>query len=249
MRERTPVTDTEVIESICSMNWRRLSKDSLVDAAWAYYFFSVQFRENLQIARRVFPEDPQLQELEAEECETANLSPWPNVVASGEKLDHDEFMRRSLALTPVDAARLDRLHARGLEYLEAVRATDDTSRALSMASYEGGGLESVFRAMLTARDWSEPALEAFQHFLVRHLELDGHHGGLVSHLDGRRETISLWQAFESLLVACVPSLVAPSPESVVCNAPLCTAGAETAAPAPGLGAAPIDCAIAVAGTI
>ncbi len=231
MRERTPVSDTEVIESICSMNWRGLSKDSLIDAAWAYYFFSIQFRENLQIARRLFPEDPQLQELECEECETANLSPWPNVAASGERLDHDEFMRRSLALTSLDADRLERLQARGLGYLEVVRATDDASRALSMASYEGGGLERVFRAMLTARDWSDPTLEAFQHFLLRHLELDGHHGGLVSHLDGRRETISLWQAFEALLVVCVPSLVAPSAESVIRNAPLCAVGSEA-----GLGA-------------
>src|SRR5215469_15016048 len=104
MRERMPSSDAEVVDIICAMNWEELSKDSLIDAAWAYYFFSVQFRENLKIARQVFPGDQFLEELEREECATSNLSPWRSVAAYGERLDHDEFMRRSLALTALDDA-------------------------------------------------------------------------------------------------------------------------------------------------
>jgi hypothetical protein len=39
-----------VIEEICALNWAALDYSQLSAAAWAYYFFSVQFRENLQIA-------------------------------------------------------------------------------------------------------------------------------------------------------------------------------------------------------
>ena len=33
---------------------------------------------------------------------------------------------------------------------------DDDSRAMALASYEDGGLEKVFRAMLTAPHWNDP---------------------------------------------------------------------------------------------
>lgn len=240
-----PTSDTEVVETICSLNWRGLTKDNLVDVAWAYYFFSVQFRENLKIARHLYPEDPHLEELEAEECWTSNLSPWRGVALESERLDHDEFMRRTLALSFVDQERRDRLCARGMEYLEAVRASDAKARALSMASYEGGGLERVFRAILTARDWSDPALEAFRHFLIRHLQLDGHHGALVGHLDGRRETVSLWSMFESLLVDCVPAL---NSDLQGVEAASRSRAAETR-PESGLGTAQVDCPIVLAGTV
>ena len=256
MRKRTPVLDTDVVEGICSMNWRGLSKDSLIDAAWAYYFFSVQFRENLKIARRLFPEDSMLEELEADECDTANLSPWRGVAGSGERLDHDEFMQRSLALTTLDERRVDRLQARGMKYLESIRTFDDRLRALSMASYEGGGLQRVFRAMLTAADWSDPALQAFRHFLIRHVELDGHHGFLVGHLNGHRETIPLWTEFERLLVDCVPDLAvklrttkANGEQGNTHEPPSLATRSETARPEQGLGTADVDCPITAAGTV
>ena len=60
----------------------------------------IQFRESLAEARRLYPADADLRRLEAEECATDNLSPWPGVAAAGERMDHDEFIRRTLALLP-----------------------------------------------------------------------------------------------------------------------------------------------------
>ena len=47
----------------------------------------------------------ELQELNRGERDTDNLSPSPGVAAPGERMDHDEFMRRTLELTPIEEHR------------------------------------------------------------------------------------------------------------------------------------------------
>src|SRR5271165_3998044 len=127
-----PKPGDEVVEEICSLNWRGLSADELIDVAWTYYYFSIQFRENLAIARELFPDDTQLEELDSGERNTDNLSPYPGVVAAGERLDHDEFMRRALRLTPINALRRRRLEDIGAAYLARVRAVDELTKASSL---------------------------------------------------------------------------------------------------------------------
>ena len=78
-----------VIDDICGLRWSSLSSAEMVDAAWAYYFFSIQFRESLKAARSLYPTDEKLMQLEQEECDTDNLSPWPGVTAPGERVNHD----------------------------------------------------------------------------------------------------------------------------------------------------------------
>src|SRR5215813_10715038 len=97
----------EVIEEISAVPWSSMSRDDMVAVARVYYFFSIQFRESLAEAIRLYPEDENLRRLEAEECNTDNLSPWPNVATVGERLNHDEFMRRTLALMPCTAAKAE----------------------------------------------------------------------------------------------------------------------------------------------
>jgi hypothetical protein len=80
---------------------------------------------------------------------------------------------------------------------------------MSLSSYEDGGLETVFRAILKARDWDSPALGAFHHFLVEHIRLDsGEHGGLCRHLVADDRIAPLWSAFRNLLVGAAPRLAA-----------------------------------------
>lgn len=203
----------DVIRAICDLNWRGLGENDLVDVAWAYYHFSVQFRENLEIACALYPGDAQLRHLDEGERATDNLSPWPGVAAAGERMNHDEFMRRTLALGTIDEARRRRLEAIGQDYLAKVRALDPASRALSIASYEDGGLAAVFRAILTAPAWQGAPLRAFRHFLAEHIRLDADpelgHGALCRHLvpDGR--VLALWRAFRQILVEAAPRLTLP----------------------------------------
>jgi hypothetical protein len=199
-----------VIEEISAFPWSSLSRDDMVDVARAYYFFSIQFRENLEEARRLYPDDENLRQLEEGECDTDNLSPWPNVAAAGERLNHDEYMRRALALMPCSAAKAEMLKAIGDRYLAATRSQPSCARAASLVSYEDGGLERVFRAMLTFEHWDTELLLAFRHFLQKHVDFDGasetSHGALCRHIHVDDSVLPLWLAFRDLLVEAVPAI-------------------------------------------
>jgi hypothetical protein len=200
------------VDRICGLAWRGVTEQELVGIAWAYYYFSIQFRENLIIACNLFPNDIKLQQLQREECATDNLSPWPGVADTDEKMNHDEFMRRALLLTPVSEEQHRVFEAEGARYLAIVRGIEPLIRALSIASYEDGGLERVFRAFLQAQQWDNPALKAFRHFLSEHIRFDSNpdlgHGALSRHMTPDDRILPLWEGFERLLITLVPSLQA-----------------------------------------
>jgi hypothetical protein len=201
----------EIIGDICNMRWEGLDHEDILRVAHAYYFFSVQFRENLEIACGLLPNDLRLCELHRGECRTDNLSPWPGIARAGERLDHDEFMRRLLALRPIDdGGYLDTI---GEIYLNRVRRVDDAARAASIASYEDGGLSRVFSAMLRAPDWNGAPQQAFRFFLEQHIRFDtdddGGHGSLSRHLVSHDDILPLWAAFREILATAVPQLSHP----------------------------------------
>ena len=198
-----------VVEDICNLNWSDLNQEGLTNVAWVYYYFSIQFRESLEIARKLHPEDDRLLQLDRGERDTNNLSPWPGVAEVGEKMNHDEFMRRTLALTKIDSTRQRNLESIGQSYLAKTRALDHLTRALALASYEDGGLERVFRAILKAPRWDDPLLEAFKHFLTEHIRFDSDpeqgHGALCRHLTPDDRILPLWGAFRQMLIEAVPA--------------------------------------------
>jgi hypothetical protein len=200
----------QVIDDICRLNWTDLTQEDIVSIAWAYYHFSVQFRECLEIARNLYPDDDRLLQLDRGERDTDNLSPWPGVAAVGEKMHHDEFMRRTLELTAIPDERRRLLTALGHTYLTKIRSIDPKSRALALASYEDGGLERVFRAILTARYWNGPLQQAFKHFLAEHIRFDSDpdqgHGALCRHLTPDDRVFPLWAEFKQILIEAAPRL-------------------------------------------
>jgi hypothetical protein len=205
-----PASYQDIIDDICGLPWEQLRGQEILQVAHAYYYFSVQFRENLEIARQLYPSDPNLQQLHREECDTDNLSPWPHVARPGEKLNHDEFMRRLLALQPIDG--FGRVTAEGAKYLAFTRRFDAVSRALSIVSYEDGGLSRIFGAILRAPDWTGQGQQAFRHFLEKHLVFDSDptegHGALCRHFTPDNRVTPLWQAFKNILVVSAPTLLA-----------------------------------------
>jgi len=205
---RPPFVFDSVVDGICRMGWSELTSDEIMRVAKAYYYFSIQFRENLEIACTRHPDDPKLAELCAGECETDNLSPWPGVAEPGERMNHDEFMRRLLAFHP--AGEDERLCDAGLSYLDKVRHIDDAARAASIASYEDGGLSRVFAAMLRAPYWYGRGQRAFRFFLEEHIRFDSDdgagHGSLSRHLAPDDKVLPLWTAFRDLLTTAVPRL-------------------------------------------
>jgi hypothetical protein len=199
-----------VIDGICRMAWDQLDGDEIMRVAKAYYYFSVQFRENLEIARAQHPDDAKLAALWQGECDTDNLSPWPGVAAPGERMNHDEFMRRLLDFHP--AGRDPRLTEAGIGYLERTRQVGKLARAASIASYEDGGLSRVFGAMLRAPHWHGKGQRAFRFFLTEHIRFDSDdgagHGELSRHLPVDDRILPLWVAFRDLLTTAAPKLSA-----------------------------------------
>src|SRR5262249_2048497 len=110
----------QTIDDICNFNWIILTEKDIINVAWVYYYFSVQVRENLEIARNLYPDDDRLRQLDQGERNTDNLSPWPGVATIGEKMNHDEFMRRTLALTTISESQRRELAALGEAYLTKI---------------------------------------------------------------------------------------------------------------------------------
>lgn len=201
----------DVISNISEMPWNRLGNFDILKIAKVYYYFSIQFRENLEIACELYPADENLKKLKKEECNTDNLSPFSGIAEIGEKMDHDEFMRRLLLLERVgEEQHLERL---GLEYLRQVRSLDKRVRALSIVSYEDGGLSTIFQAILRVPHWHGPGPNAFKFFLEEHVKFDlddnAGHGALSRHMEKSDEILPLWSEFENLLVGAVPLLGGP----------------------------------------
>ena len=81
---------------------------------------------------------------------------------------------------------------------------------MALATYEDGGLERVFRAILTAQHWTGPLQQAFKHFLTEHIRFDSDpdqgHGALCRHLTPDDRVLPLWTAFKQILIEAVPRL-------------------------------------------
>jgi hypothetical protein len=202
----------QVIEEICNLRWTELNEEDLIRVAWAYYHFSVQFRECLEIAREMYPDDERLLQLDHGERDTDNLSPWPGVAKPGEKMNHDEFMRRTLELAKIPEIGRIVLSEIGNKYLKTVRSIDPKIKALALATYEDGGLERVFRAILTAPSWKGPLQQAFKHFLAEHIRFDSDpdqgHGALCRHLTPDDRVLPLWAEFKHMLTEAARNLTA-----------------------------------------
>ena len=196
-----------VIDAICALPWEAINEAEILRVAMAYHYFSIQFRENLEGARRLYPRDRKLKDLVLGECDTDNLSPFEPIAAPGERMNHDEFMRRLLTLQSM--ANTGAIERAGTLYLARARAMDDQVMARSLASYEDGGLERVFSAILRAPSWRGLGQLAFRHFLKKHIEFDGDagagHGALSRHIKVDDSILPLWLGFEHLLRAAVPA--------------------------------------------
>jgi hypothetical protein len=214
----------KIVDEICGLRWSEIDRNELLAVSQACYYFSVQFCETVKIACRLHPFDHLLAELREGCCNSDGLSPYPGVAEPSEKLNHSEFMRRVQAMSSLDRETRARVERLGAAYLAEIRRTAAETRVRSLPSYEGGGLERIFSAVLRARDWDEPSLAAFRHFLVGYIDLDSDpdigHGALCRHLVPDDGIVPLWRAFRDLLIQVTPGLAAEpaAPDSIPASA-------------------------------
>ncbi len=205
-----PAADQPIIDEICGFNWRDLSRSDMTAVAWGYYYFSIQFRQNLQLACEYFADDSNMARLKDEECDTDNLSPYPGIAEAGERMNHDTFMQRALRLSPVSNEDRERFETAGKIYDREIMRIRPKARALSIGSYERGGLERLFKAILTAPDYDDAALRGFRYFMEAHIRFDSDplegHGALSRQMTPDESVVPLWEAFKQLLLSCAPNL-------------------------------------------
>src|SRR5271166_5793202 len=130
-----------VIDEIGGLNWSALTREELMPACRAYYYFSVQFVGAVGIACKLYPSDRMLMALREGELDTDNLSPYPGIAKEGERMNHDEFMLRTVAMSSLEPAAKERAATLGRTYLTQVRRLAPLTRAMALSSYEDGGLE------------------------------------------------------------------------------------------------------------
>ena len=202
----------QVIDQICNLNWTNLNDEDIIRVAWAYYHFSVQFRECLEIARKMYPDDERLLQLDHGERDTDNLSPWPGVAKPRRENEPRRIHAQDAELAKIPEIGRIVLSDIGNKYLKTVRAIDPKIKALALATYEDGGLERVFRVMLTAPNWNGPLQQAFKHFLAEHIRFDSDpdqgHGALCRHLTPDNRVLPLWAEFKHMLTEAAPNLKA-----------------------------------------
>ncbi len=205
-----PSADEPIVTEICDFNWQDLTESELTAVAWAYYYFSIQFRQSLLLACEYFADDANLARLKDEECDTDNLSPYPGIAEPGERLNHDAFMQRALRLSPVSDDDRRRFERAGKTYADEILSIRPKARALSIGSYERGGLERLFLAILTAPEYDDAALAAFRYFMQAHIRFDSDpiegHGALSRSMTPDASVVPLWDAFKTLLLSCAPRL-------------------------------------------
>ncbi|MGH1403481.1 MAG: hypothetical protein ACRBDL_04505 [Alphaproteobacteria bacterium] len=171
------------VNRICNLDWESFNEDQIASAAWMLYYLSIQFRKNLETAMELHPNDPALQELATEELHTDNLSPFPNIAEEGECLDHDEFLKRIIDSYPMEQEKKQFLTALGNKYLAELSHMPDEAKTMHLVSLEDGGASRIYQSILNAptEQWESNEMQAFHHFLEKHVAFDNLEGEDAGH--------------------------------------------------------------------
>tara|TARA_B100001989_G_C24540621_1_gene467343 strand:- start:1554 stop:2237 length:684 start_codon:yes stop_codon:yes gene_type:complete len=171
------------VERICNLGWEDLSENQVKRALHGFYFFSQKFVDNLRTASNLYPEDDGIKSLMQEELNTDNLSPYNGVADEGEAMDHDVFLRRVIQISGLSEEENEELFTKGKQYLEAMDQMPPEAQLQCLVSCEDGGAIQMYSSVLKAQvlDSEDPALQAFKHFLQKHVEFDNEEGAEAGH--------------------------------------------------------------------
>lgn len=168
-----------VVSQILALPWETLSKEQLGGLMILSYCAAAEFAASLRVALRVHKNHQGLMEMARGELITDNMvfRDYRNIG------DHSQFLDHFVAqLNPKPSGDFEWA---GRAYINEMQAWNEVGRAMSVFSREKE-LPGIFERILTNSHWEGPALEAFQFYLKRHIELDsmeGGHGDLIGDLE------------------------------------------------------------------
>lgn len=157
----------EVVRQIRELRWQHLSVLELQSLMVLSCGAAEEFAESLRIALQHYPRSEMLKGMARGELNTDNL----RFKDYDKRADHCEFLKHFIIKHKLRESCPKEILDSREKYLETVRALPRVVRAMSIPMREQE-LPDVFRGILRAPDWSGEALEAYQYFLRRHIELD-----------------------------------------------------------------------------
>lgn len=187
-----PFAYKSVVRRIRLLNWENLNGEELQMVMYLSWVAAVEFAEALRLAQALYPEHHGLQQMAHGELKTKNLQ-LDDFTAAG---DHHEFLRHFLLKHGIIEMLEPRLGPHAAVYLDACRALRPEIRAMTVFSREEE-LSGIFVGMLDAKDWSAPGLDAFNHYLSRHIAFDSSQGGhhdLISNFEVDENVLPFYEA-------------------------------------------------------
>lgn len=172
-----------VIGEITNLPWQRLSPAGLQQLMVLSHHAAREFAASLRVAKRLYPNNKELYEMATGELETTNLH-FDSYKGPGDHADYlDHFIRKCNVPTQV--------HAKGTAYERLVAQLPDTVRASSVFEREQY-LPEIFKRILAAPDWDAPGLEAYRHYLEKHIQFDTEPGGHAEKVANLSTTAAFW---------------------------------------------------------
>ena len=166
----------QTVAEIRNLRWERLNAGELQQLMVLSGYAAREFAESLRIARRLHPDNAQLEEMAAGELQTDNLR-FNDYARRG---DHADFLWQFIDRYGIMKSE-EQVSAVGEAYLDRVRTLDDQTRVMSIASREQE-LPGIFSRILSASDWNASGLLEFRYYLKQHILFDtgiGGHGELT----------------------------------------------------------------------
>lgn len=195
----------KTVERIASLPWNALDSKGLLTLMVLSAYAAREFAESLRIALKLSPKHSGLKEMAQGELLTDNLRH-----GSYDRVgDHADFLWYFIEKEKI-VSRIDsNIIKDGERYLQEVRKLPQALRAMSIVSREEE-LSGIFERVLTAPDWSDEALQAFQYYLKRHIALDSEEGGhkdLISDILINDSVDQFYQIRLKLYISLFPDLV------------------------------------------
>ncbi len=160
------------MEQIASLPWSKLDKEGMLSLMVLSAYSAKEFAESLRIALDEFPYNPNLQKMAKGELGTDNLQ-FNGYTRHG---DHADFLWDVIEKEKLKKKVSPKVFIVGEKYLQEVKKLPKELRAMSIFSREKI-LPTIYRNILKNKNWKEPALQAYQYYIKRHIELDAGKGG------------------------------------------------------------------------
>lgn len=159
------------VEEIKNLNWENLPPEELQILMHLSYISAREFAESLRIARKLYPDNHNLEEMAEGELETNNLS-FEDYNTKGDHADFlEHFLQKNNLLNPDQDIQFAEQGYKNFCHSLSLEA-----RAMTIFSREEE-LSEIFERILKAKDWSAPGLPAFKFYLEQHIALDAGEGG------------------------------------------------------------------------